>query len=212
MRSLVGLVALSIHAGLEGLSIGLGRNAGDVWYLCAAISAHKLVIAFCLGMEVRNASTSPCTLVSTSSSPAFKFRYVLSFALMTPLGIAIGTIITEIVNEPQGSQTENTLVAVLQTLAGGTLLYVAFFEVVLRERARFSGKGLAQLFFVVMGFTVMALLEIYVGGHDHSGRGGHDHDHDDHHHHDNETTTVTPTAAITAALSRSLSLDNLTIT
>lgn len=131
---------------------------------------------------------------------------------MTPLGIAIGTIITEIVNEPQGSQTENTLVAVLQTLAGGTLLYVAFFEVVLRERARFSGKGLAQLLFVVMGFTVMALLEIYVGGHDHSGRGRHDHDHDDHHHHDNETTTLMPTAAITAALSRSLSPDNLTIT
>jgi len=61
-------------------------------------------------------------------SAAFKFRYVLFFALMTPLGIAIGTIITEIVHEPN-AQTENTLVAVLQTLASGTLLYVAFFEV-----------------------------------------------------------------------------------
>jgi len=60
-------VALSAHAGLEGLSVGLGRNATDVWYLCGAIAAHKLVIAFCLGMEVKNASSSPCTLVTTSS-------------------------------------------------------------------------------------------------------------------------------------------------
>jgi len=47
---------------------------------------------------------------------------------MTPLGIAIGTAITEILQDPN-YQTESTLVAVLQTLAGGTLLYVAFFEV-----------------------------------------------------------------------------------
>ncbi len=47
---------------------------------------------------------------------------------MTPLGIAIGAIITEIVHEPQ-DETESALVAILQTIAAGTLLYVAFFEV-----------------------------------------------------------------------------------
>ena len=47
---------------------------------------------------------------------------------MTPLGIAIGTLITEIVSEPDGT-TDSIAVAVLQTLASGTLLYVAFFEV-----------------------------------------------------------------------------------
>lgn len=46
---------------------------------------------------------------------------------MTPLGIAVGTIITEFIQEPQ--KTESTVVAVLQALAAGTLLYVAFFEV-----------------------------------------------------------------------------------
>ncbi|ODN04452.1 Zinc transporter ZIP1 [Orchesella cincta] len=205
LRSLVGLVALSVHAGLEGLSVGLGRKAGDVWYLCGAIAAHKLVIAFCLGMEVRNASSSPCTLVTTSSSAAFKFRYVLFFALMTPMGIAIGTIITEIVHEPN-EQTENTLVAVLQTLASGTLLYVAFFEVVLRERARFSGKGLAQLAFVVLGFATMCLVEIFIGGHDHSGKNRtHIHDHDDHHDIDNATVV----SALATAVLSTAAPDNL---
>jgi hypothetical protein len=47
---------------------------------------------------------------------------------MTPLGIAIGTIITETVSAPDDA-SESILVAVLQTLASGTLLYVAFFEV-----------------------------------------------------------------------------------
>jgi hypothetical protein len=74
LRSLVGLVALSVHAGLEGLSVGLGRDASDVWYLCGAVAAHKLVIAFCLGMEVRNASANACSLVLTSS------RYNLQLA------------------------------------------------------------------------------------------------------------------------------------
>lgn len=61
-------------------------------------------------------------------SAGFKFRYVLFFALMTPVGIAVGTIITEFMNDP--STTESSpLVQILQTIAAGTLLYVAFFEV-----------------------------------------------------------------------------------
>ena len=47
---------------------------------------------------------------------------------MTPVGIAVGTIITEFLNDSSG-ESESALVAVLQTLASGTLLYVAFFEV-----------------------------------------------------------------------------------
>lgn len=61
-------------------------------------------------------------------SASFKVRYVVFFALMTPLGIAIGTVVTEI-NRSDSVDANATLVAVLQTLASGTLLYVAFFEV-----------------------------------------------------------------------------------
>jgi len=160
-------------------------------------------------MEVRNASSSPCTLVTTSSSASFKFRYVLFFALMTPVGIAVGTVITEFVNEPN-QQAESTLVAVLQTLASGTLLYVAFFEVVLRERARFSGKGLAQLAAVILGFATMSLVEVYIGGHNHQTHGCDPHSHD--HDHDINATTlptifnesVTPVASAISAASNLL--------
>lgn len=55
---------------------------------------------------------------------------------------------------------------------------VTLLQVVLRERARFSGKGLAQLAFVIMGFATMSLVEVYIGGHDHFGDHDHCHDHD----------------------------------
>jgi len=76
--------------------------------------------------------------------------------------------------------------------------------VVLRERARFSGKGLAQLAFVIMGFTTMCLVEIYIGGHDHSG-GGHNHnDHSDHNHDDLASSTSLPDDIANSSLALSM--------
>ena len=47
---------------------------------------------------------------------------------MTPMGIAVGTIIAALANDP--SQTESSaVVRVLQIIASGALLYVAFSEV-----------------------------------------------------------------------------------
>jgi len=159
-----------------------------LWCNCSSQTSHCLLFGY--GSKKRIGF--PLYLVTTSSSATFKFRYVLFFAIMTPLGIVIGTIITELIKEPH-NQTESTLVAVLQTLAAGTLLYVAFFEVVLRERARFSGKGLAQLAFVIMGFATMCLVEVFIGGHDH----GHTHSERS----DIEDTTSSPTTSNTTNLS-----------
>ena len=49
--------------------------------------------------------------------------------------------------------------AVLQALAGGTIIYVVVFEVLERERSK-NVSGLAQLFFVVLGFCVLMMVEI----------------------------------------------------
>ena len=47
----------------------------------------------------------------------------------------------------------------MQALAGGTLLYVVAFEVLERERSK-SVSGLVQLFFVILGFSVMTTVEL----------------------------------------------------
>ena len=68
----------------------------------------------------------------------------------------IGIIITS--NSGQGSEYFIS-VATLQALAGGTIIYVVVFEVLERERSK-NVSGLAQLFFVILGFCVLMAVEI----------------------------------------------------
>lgn len=76
-RGLLAVLALSFHAVFEGLAVGLENGVTNVWYLFGAIATHKLVIAFCVGIE----------LVSSKTKLTLVFLYVATFALVTPLGL-----------------------------------------------------------------------------------------------------------------------------
>ncbi|KAF2353465.1 Zinc/iron permease [Trinorchestia longiramus] len=155
LRSLIIVLALSFHAVFEGLAVGLQQNVQDVWYLFYAIAAHKLVIAFCVGLE----------LISGGTKTFLTVIYMVVFALVTPLGIAIGIIVTEGTSSPK-SFGHMWTVTVLQGIAGGTILYVTFCEVLERERNRNNGRFL-KLFALIIGFSTMAIIEL-VGAHKHS--------------------------------------------
>lgn len=77
MRGLLIILALSIHQIFEGLAIGLEQDTSHVWILLAAVAAHKLVIAFCVGFEI--ASTDISFLTATAC--------VAIFAIASPIGI-----------------------------------------------------------------------------------------------------------------------------
>ena len=51
-----------------------------------AVASHKYVISFCVGLELHNANT-PKKIYAT---------YIVVFALMSSIGIAIGIVITSI--------------------------------------------------------------------------------------------------------------------
>lgn len=70
------VLALSFHAVFEGLAVGLEGSVQKVWYLFAAIATHKLVIAFCVGIE----------LVSSKTKMVLVMLYIGTFALVTPIG------------------------------------------------------------------------------------------------------------------------------
>lgn len=70
------VLALSFHAVFEGLAVGLESSVEKVWYLFAAIATHKLVIAFCVGVE----------LVMSKTKTLLVFLYIGTFAIVTPLG------------------------------------------------------------------------------------------------------------------------------
>ena len=50
-------------------------------------------------------------------------------------------------------------VGVLQALAGGTIIYTVVFEILERERSK-NVSGLAQLFFIILGFCVLLMVQL----------------------------------------------------
>ena len=56
--------------------------------------------------------------------------------------------------------TSNMRVIIFLGLAAGTILYIVVFEVLLREKSK-RVPGLLQFLFIVLGFTIMLLVEIY---------------------------------------------------
>ena len=68
--------------------------------------------------------------------------YVSTFALISPVGVAIGILLIETLESEASAQ--GSLVVILQGLAAGTLLYVVFFEVIEKERVK-GTNGLVQV-------------------------------------------------------------------
>ena len=51
-RGFLIVLAISLHSVFEGMAMGLGGKASQIWYLCFAIAIHKFIIAFCVGLQV----------------------------------------------------------------------------------------------------------------------------------------------------------------
>ncbi|KAH8285591.1 hypothetical protein KR054_011373 [Drosophila jambulina] len=144
LRGLGIIVALSLHELFGGMAIGLEMSVSTVWFMCGAIAVHKLVLAFCIGMEIMMAHTRWLIAVI----------YLLVFSVVTPIGVGIGIAVSEssAANEP------STVSGILQGLACGTLIYVVFFEIVAKNHA-----GLRVLLSSVVGFILMFGLQIAIG-------------------------------------------------
>lgn len=136
LRGLLVVLALSIHELFEGLAVGLEPSSSKVWLMFGSVAAHKLVLAFCVGVE----------LIVTKTRTWLAMVYVVTFAIVSPLGIGIGILIS---NHENSSATAIPS-AVLQGLATGTLLYVVFFEILSKDKS-----GLVAYLAFLVGFFVM---------------------------------------------------------
>ncbi|ESO86687.1 hypothetical protein LOTGIDRAFT_74818, partial [Lottia gigantea] len=115
-RSIIYLMALSFHGIFEGMTLGLQSGENNVWGLCFAISVHRCVLAFKLGMDL-------CT---TDEKQGTSFLCIGTFAVISALGIVIGTIISS------GAMLYDDVTvpdAILQSLATGTIIYIIFFDI-----------------------------------------------------------------------------------
>ena len=147
-RSLVLVIALSLHRIFEGMSIGLKYTTLGVWNLCIAILCHETVIGFSLGLQfVRNRFSDKRNLI-----------YCCLVSLIMPLGVAIGTLLVE----TGGKGTNITLDivnGVLQSISTGTFIYVTFFEI-LQDEITHADHDMGKVLSLIVGFGVMAALSI----------------------------------------------------
>lgn len=165
-RGLMIVLALSIHELFEGLAVGLEKSVVRVWLLLIAISSHKFIIAFCLGLK----------LVVTKISTKSVLFYIFIFAFVSPLGIGTGLIMTNTTLFGFSDITK----ALLQGTATGTLLYVVVFEILQKN----SKDGLWTCFTFLIGFLLTLSLQL-ITGHQHS------HEHSHYHQHDHFTQNTT---------------------
>lgn len=76
LRGLLIVLALSIHELFEGFAVGLELESKGVYFMFAAVSAHKFVIAFCIGVE----------LMVQRTKLWLAFVYVLIYSAVSAIG------------------------------------------------------------------------------------------------------------------------------
>ncbi|XP_037563438.1 zinc transporter ZIP1 isoform X2 [Dermacentor silvarum] len=140
LGSVLIVVALSFHSIFEGLSLGLQSTDQATWIMFLAISIHKFVIAFVVGFDMTASRMKARTILI----------YIAIFSVMSPLGALIGAV-------TKNKLEDSPVVAGLNGVATGTLLYVTFFEVLQRDKNS-QLSGLLQLLAVLLGFCIMLTL------------------------------------------------------
>ena len=143
-RSLVLILALSLHRIFEGMSVGLQTTNQAVFQLFFAVMCHEIVIGFSLGLQFVKSSFPLRKLLITS--------LICSFIM--PLGVAVGTIMTETGHQSNELDVTN---GVLQAFAMGTFIYVTFFEI-LHDEIDSEDTSVVKVLFIALGFAMMALL------------------------------------------------------
>src|SRR5687768_1466168 len=115
--------------------------------MTGGIVIHKLVIALSLGLTL-----------SQSSFNMFKSLLLGTvFAISSPIGIAIGLIITN------DNSDSSLVIGCLQGLAAGTFLYVTFLEVLPHE-FKSGHLHLSKLFFFILGFSIICVTIYFFPG------------------------------------------------
>ncbi|NXV52543.1 S39A1 protein, partial [Uria aalge] len=118
MRAGLLVLALALHAVLEGLALGLQEGEGAVLRVCLALLLHKCAVAFSLALKLLGGRLRPPAVAAC----------LLLFAMMSPLGVGLGTVVAA------GAGPRQRLCrGVLEGLAAGTFLYITFLEILPQE-------------------------------------------------------------------------------
>jgi len=137
---------LSIHSIIAGTSLGLEATLLSASAIFIAIIAHKGAAAFSLGVSLKE-----------SDFPSFRHILIICFfAVMTPLGVVLGTTFSTILSSNATAGFE----AIFDALAAGTFLYIAVVDI-MEEVFKQSRDRWIKVTLISGGFTLMALIAIW---------------------------------------------------
>lgn len=151
VQGLVTIMAFSAHSIFDGLAIGLRNSPNQVYTMLFAISMHKLVVAFAVGLE----------LFDQTSSVLMTAIHMSLFSIMSPIGIWI-VIFSQMTKGP--SEDQSLLLIILSAIATGTIIYIVFFEILQKDRSGSNVNGLLLWFIMISGFVLMLSVNIFVSG------------------------------------------------
>lgn len=115
MTPFILMIALSVHSIFEGMALGLADNEAATINMLIAIVIHKGAAGSSLGISLVKTFPDNFRLCR---------QLIFTFALATPIGVAIGMIFKEL-----GDIYE----IIFSSLAAGSFLYIAASEVVVEE-------------------------------------------------------------------------------
>lgn len=140
------LIALSIHSMLAGLALGAEAELSRALVIWLAIIAHKTAAGFALGVSL-----------ARSGLPARQtWSLVALFAAATPAGGLIGAILDEVFEGRLGAGLEATFLSI----ASGTFVYVATFDI-LRDEFPAPGGRFAKWCVLTAGVAAMSALALW---------------------------------------------------
>jgi zinc transporter 1/2/3 len=139
-------IILVIHALVEGAALGMGETFYDATLLLVAIIAHKGSESFAL-----------CVTLLRYALPRWQIWPILIFfAAMTPLGIMIGTEITNTADNVP------LLAVIFKSFAAGTFLYISILHHVRFHEHTEERQGLLEFGFMTLGLAAMGLIAVWV--------------------------------------------------
>ncbi|NXY80421.1 S39A3 protein, partial [Glareola pratincola] len=143
---LIGLVfALCTHSVFEGLALALQEEGGKLLSLFLGVAIHETLVAVALGVR----------MAKTALPLKDAVKMAVAVSLMIPLGISIGMGI-----ESTQNAASNITSLLLQGIAGGTFLFIIFFEILAKELEDKNDR-LLKVLFLVLGYTALAGLVFF---------------------------------------------------
>ncbi|KAI6180274.1 hypothetical protein M3Y98_00702400 [Aphelenchoides besseyi] len=163
-RSFTIVLAISFHAIIEGLAMGVQDDPPKVLAIFISLTVHKLIVAFSVGLQLARTHAHALKWVVIS---------MVLIAVMTPLGGVLGMAVQW---APMSAELRDWIVLLCHGTAVGTFLYVTFFEVLIHERDNEHPNSL-KLLMMLLGFALIGLIRLFVNA-DHGHSHGHSHIHD----------------------------------